>query len=247
MHKPYLLFALMIGLTLSLLGSISPEILANMPTAQTSAVQLTDQSFNPTVITITVGAQVTWENKTSQSYTLQSGSPYAVYLPIIMMNSSNKRTELYGMVIQPQELFGGNFPPNGQLTHQFQSAGTQPYFITGHPNFSGRVIILPGTTGTNTPTASATSPNQATATPTTSATSPNQATTTPTASATSPNQTTATPTASATSSNQATATPTASATSPNQTTTTPTASATSPNQTPHRLAARRRRLPLVHW
>ena len=50
---------------------------------KTTAISITTSGLTPSVVTITAGSDVVWQNTTLDPVRVKDGSPYAAYLPIV--------------------------------------------------------------------------------------------------------------------------------------------------------------------
>ncbi len=117
-------------------------------------ITLTMTGFTPTILTVTVGTQVTWYNAAAMTRTLQSGEVHQIYLPIIICNGSipivpsllsNKNyppMSLYG-----GELFSGTLSPGTSFTYRFLTIGTFFYRTAEPPWFLGHITVEPESSG----------------------------------------------------------------------------------------------------
>lgn len=84
--------------------------------AATEAVTIKGFAFDPTSVTVKVGASVTWTNEDSAPHTI----------------TSDKGDWDSGRLVQ-----------GGTYTHKFDQAGTYAYKCTIHPTMQGTVVVTP--------------------------------------------------------------------------------------------------------
>jgi plastocyanin len=84
-----------------------------------------DQRFNPSNITIPVGAEVTWINEDESEHTVTSGN---------VANQVHER-------IYDGRFYSGVFGSEDSFSHIFNEPGTYPYFCSPHPWMIGFVIV----------------------------------------------------------------------------------------------------------
>ncbi len=86
--------------------------------------QSTDQRFNPSNITIPVGAEVTWINEDKSEHTVTSG---------------NVANEVHERIYDGR--FYGILGSEDSFPHIFNEPGIYPYFCSPHPWMTGFVIV----------------------------------------------------------------------------------------------------------
>jgi DNA-binding beta-propeller fold protein YncE/plastocyanin len=116
------------------------------PLAETQ-ITLTAAGFDPIVLTVTTGSEVTWLNASGTTHVLRSGVPYQVYLPLLLRAWSGPTT-----VHGPPRSFpvhgtlGDDFevtlPPGGTFSHRFETLGQHPYYLATAPHQQGQVIVV---------------------------------------------------------------------------------------------------------
>lgn len=121
------------------------------PTAdsqRTSAqINLTATGFEPAVLTVAVGTEVVWVNNTNQAHFLQSGSPTALYLPLIRRNNATDQQVV--QAVDPRNMqpiptidkFAGALSVGGTFAHTFSEPGAFFYYLTTNPQMRGQVIV----------------------------------------------------------------------------------------------------------
>jgi len=83
-------------------------------------VWMIGQSFSPSNLEVQAGTTVTWENRSSETHTVTSGS-----------DSSH------------DDIFdSGNVAPGDDYTYTFDEAGTYEYFCRPHPNMTGTITVV---------------------------------------------------------------------------------------------------------
>jgi DNA-binding beta-propeller fold protein YncE len=126
------------------------------PLSGSPHITITAAGFDPAVLTVPVGIEVTWTNGTDVTHVLQSGVPCHVFLPVVLKTwgggsglaaeSTAPTPRTTALTLASSESFSATLPPGGTFTHTFTSFGEHPYFLATGPQFSGRVIV-PGITG----------------------------------------------------------------------------------------------------
>lgn len=108
-------------------GSSSPATGPTPPTSATSRVSIIDFQFQPSSITVPVGAIVSWKNNGAVAHTVTSD------------------TGVFD---------SGQLQPGMEYVNAFNTAGTYPYHCSNHPTqMSGTVIVTGSGGATTTPTA----------------------------------------------------------------------------------------------
>jgi plastocyanin len=83
-------------------------------------VFMVGQSFTPSTLEVEVGTTVRWENNSSETHTVTSGT-----------NGT-----------YDGNFDSGNVSPGGSYTYTFNEAGTFPYFCIPHPNMTGTITVV---------------------------------------------------------------------------------------------------------
>ena len=86
----------------------------NTPSASGSAVTISNFSFQPSTLTISVGTTVFWTNNDSTTHTITSD------------------TGVFS---------SGDLPPGSSFSHTFSSAGSFGYHCSIHPSMTGTIIV----------------------------------------------------------------------------------------------------------
>jgi len=138
---------------------------ATSPTSSLSdsaQITITAAGFDPAVLTVTVGTEVTWYNGTGATHMLRFGTPYRIFLPLLMKNGvggsglaaggTKPIPRTTGLPLEGSDASSLALPPGDTFTHRFISTGVYPYFLATAPQFSGQVIVqerppAPGITG----------------------------------------------------------------------------------------------------
>jgi DNA-binding beta-propeller fold protein YncE len=125
-------------------------------------ITITAAGFDPAVLTVTVGTEVTWYNGTGVTHILRFGTPYRIFLPLLMKNEvggsglaaggTKPIPRTTGLPLEGSDASSLALPPGDTFTHRFISTGVYPYFLATAPQFSGQVIVqerppAPGITG----------------------------------------------------------------------------------------------------
>lgn len=87
--------------------------------------QTIDQRFNPSNITIPIGAEVTWINEDESEHTVTSGN---------VANQVHDR-------IYDGSFYSGILGPEDSFSHIFNEPGMYSYFCSPHPWMTGFVIV----------------------------------------------------------------------------------------------------------
>lgn len=111
-----------------------------------ATITLTTAGFQPSLITVTIGSEVTWYNATTQTVVLRSGEIFQVYLPLIARGTfsglwtaaSAANSQL---ALSSGETFSGTLLPGGIFTHTFTSAGEITYFVMSSPTTRGHIHV----------------------------------------------------------------------------------------------------------
>jgi DNA-binding beta-propeller fold protein YncE len=140
----------------SLPAGLVPAQVASSPPASPQ-VTITASGFDPAVLTVAVGIDVTWINATSETHTLQILEARRIYLPLVMKTSSGRRgaaveretpiPQLVATPLESDQPISAILPPGGTFSHTFASVGIYSCFLTTAPQLRGQVIVEPGITG----------------------------------------------------------------------------------------------------
>lgn len=153
MHKKVLLTTIswvgaLAGLTLLTLALTANTPVQAIMADSSVSVSVTESGFAPSVVTITVGTAVVWTNHTQETVHLVSGEPYRICLPLVLRNASDTRVTatsppMAGTVVTRQQGNWGNVDivPGESYTHTFATAGNYPYFLAGHPDRTGLIVV----------------------------------------------------------------------------------------------------------
>ena len=114
-------------------------------------VDITETGFDPEVLNVTVDSPVTWNNTTTQTHLLVSGTPYRIYLPLVLRDAGSSsgaptpgakpmRAEMSGVAVpsSPGVLFEETLTPGQSFSYTFTLSGTYPYYLATAPQFTGR-------------------------------------------------------------------------------------------------------------
>ncbi len=151
-------------------GAQAPVGAVSVSPSSEVTVLITTQGLQPASVTIRAGDAVAWVNQTDATQRLVSGLPYRTYLPLVLRQTGSSGPARGASALAPDATvlsdWGAEIAPGGTYTHTFTQAGDYPYFIAGHPDWTGWVIVQPvAETPTPTPTLTHTPP-LATITPT---------------------------------------------------------------------------------
>lgn len=83
-------------------------------------VWMVGQSFTPSNLEVEVGTTVTWENRSSETHTVTSGS-------------DGSHDEIFD---------SGSVPPGEDYSFTFDETGTFDYFCIPHPNMTGTITVV---------------------------------------------------------------------------------------------------------
>ncbi len=95
-------------------GAPAPKSTTSSPPVSGNAVTISNFSFSPGSLTVSVGTKVTWTNKDSTTHTVTSDSG--------AFNS-------------------GNLAPNASYSYTFSSAGTFSYHCAIHTYMTGTITV----------------------------------------------------------------------------------------------------------
>ena len=113
-----LTLAVLVGAVVMIAGCTSstpsPSSSPQISTASQNSISMKGLAFNPSALTISKGANVTWTNDDSTTHTVTSDT--------VAFQS-------------------GNLSPGNSFTHQFNETGTFPYHCTIHPSMKGTITV----------------------------------------------------------------------------------------------------------
>ena len=92
----------------------SPSSSPQTSTASQNSIAMKGLAFNPSALTISKGANVTWTNDDSTTHTVTSDTG---------------------------AFESGNLSPGNSFTRQFNDTGTFPYHCTIHPSMKGTITV----------------------------------------------------------------------------------------------------------
>lgn len=114
----FLTLAVLVGAVVMIAGCTSstpsPSSSPQISTASQNSISMKGLAFNPSALTISKGANVTWTNDDSTTHTVTSDTG---------------------------AFDSGNFSPGNSFTHQFNETGTFPYHCTIHPSMKGTITV----------------------------------------------------------------------------------------------------------
>lgn len=157
----YLLLLLGIGLSegTGVAGRFGDASVANVAPALAPAlsavgqsevtIHLTGAGFDPDLLFITAGTEVTWQNDTNQTVTIigeeASTTPpdsWEVYVPLVF--GGGQTGLLQDSPSAPSDLlFEVSIPPGGSYTYTFNVPGVFDYHRQDNPAIQGRIIVEP--------------------------------------------------------------------------------------------------------
>lgn len=112
------------------------------------SVSIIEGGFDPAVVTTTVGTAVVWTNHTQETVHLVSGEPYRIYLPLVLRNAGGTRavaasplTSAAVVTRQQGDWVDDDIAPGQSYTHTFAISGNYSYFLRGHPDRTGIVVV----------------------------------------------------------------------------------------------------------
>jgi plastocyanin len=113
-----LTLAVLVGAVVMIAGCTSstpsPSSSPQISTASQNSISMKGLAFNPSALTISKGANVTWTNDDSTTHTVTSDTG---------------------------AFESGNLSPSNSVTHQFNETGTFPYHCTIHPSMKGTITV----------------------------------------------------------------------------------------------------------
>ncbi|MBV7327390.1 hypothetical protein KFU94_03850 [Chloroflexi bacterium TSY] len=150
-------------LSLNVLGTQpTAQSVATMPQVETgdsptsTIITITDNGFEPSILTVTINSTVIWYNATKQAITLSQGLPLRIFLPFIHSSVSvdskikgTSKTELRQMSIYFNEMV----EPDSTFELVVTQTGTIPYFAVTDSLFTGLLVVNDESVETPTPTA----------------------------------------------------------------------------------------------
>jgi len=90
-------------------------------------------AFNPTKLTVKVGAKVTWENDEAISHTVTSGTPIGIDATTGLRASQ-----------KPDGRFNAKLNDKGStFSFTYNTAGTYDYYCSIHPGMNAEVVVTP--------------------------------------------------------------------------------------------------------
>ena len=140
---------LLVGLML-LISFLTVNRLAQAKISNTSVdVMITENGFDPSVITIDIGTTVIWTNKTQQTLHLKSGEPHRLYLPLILGNVSSTKAhlprpqEIEIVAVQSKNNWVDHDLAAGQsYSYTFTTIGDFPLFVKNQPGKIGLIKVI---------------------------------------------------------------------------------------------------------
>jgi PKD repeat protein len=113
-----------------------------------ATVVITDTGFDPASVTVQTGEMVEWLNQTAETQRIVGGTPYRIYLPLVLRESTGAQVGAFagvqsgGVVYRKSGEWGsGDIAPGERFTHTFTVTGEYPYFLAGVPDVTGMVIV----------------------------------------------------------------------------------------------------------
>jgi hypothetical protein len=123
---------------------ITTELAASHP------ISITLTGFEPTLMIIMSGESVVWTNRTEIPKTLKSGTPFQVYLPLLLHNSTQAESKPAGssdnsqIFLNPNQLLSEHvIQPGDNYSQTFPEVGTYDFYLGGMPTATCRVIVNP--------------------------------------------------------------------------------------------------------
>ena len=134
-----------VGLILFLLLMTMNAPVQIVTAASSNTVAITENGFNPSVLTVEVGTTVVWTNQTQETVHLRSGEPYRIYLPLVLRNIGGVKITVASSKVVPVPVtryqnnwVDDDLAPGQSCTYTFTVVGDYPLFLTNHPeNGSG--------------------------------------------------------------------------------------------------------------
>ncbi|MCB0013095.1 MAG: VCBS repeat-containing protein, partial [Anaerolineales bacterium] len=114
-----------------------------------STIAITGQGFNPALLTIAQGSQVTWQNDTSQVQYLRSGQAiFSQFLPAIVKATGTRSGGRGNSVAAPAGSdFAATLQPGETFSFTFNDLGDFPFYLTNNPNITGTITVVESTGG----------------------------------------------------------------------------------------------------
>jgi len=134
-------FALALSLFALEVTAIAPAAAEN--TAVPGAdVTITADGLAPAVITVTVGAEVTWHNASGQSVIVSSPDP--LYLPLIVGSGGGQAAQhqLQGAAATQRSWISDPIPNGQSFVRTFNAAGRYNYTLSHAPSVAGTVTVV---------------------------------------------------------------------------------------------------------
>ncbi len=115
--------------------------------ASSNTVAITENGFDPSVLTVEPGTTVVWTNQTQETVHLRSGEPYRIYLPLVLRNLGAAKITVASSKMVPITRYQNNWVDDdlasGQsYTYTFTTIGDYPLFLTNHPDKTGVVKVV---------------------------------------------------------------------------------------------------------
>jgi len=122
--------------------AVAPATTAHALLQAVATVAITATGFDPAQVTIQPGDTVEWINQTAQVQRIIGGTPYFIYLPLVLRNQgSMKLTGTAPSAAQATNWGSGDIAPGERFTHTFSTMGDYPYYLGGAVDITGRIIV----------------------------------------------------------------------------------------------------------
>ncbi|MFN8494735.1 MAG: hypothetical protein U0350_44445 [Caldilineaceae bacterium] len=108
--------------------------------ATAAVVTITEQGFQPKILTVTVGSSVVWHNQTARTLVLRQGLPQFSFLPLILSSSVHGVVERREAV-DTREIFTGTILPGDTFTYTFTQPGMIAYYTKLGFSLTGTIIV----------------------------------------------------------------------------------------------------------
>jgi len=138
-----------VGLILFLLLMTMNAPVQIVTAASSNTVAITENGFNPSVLTVEVGTTVVWTNQTQETVHLRSGEPYRIYLPLVLRNIGGVKITVASSKVVPVPVtryqnnwVDDDLAPGQSCTYTFTVVGDYPLFLTNHPDKTGVVKVV---------------------------------------------------------------------------------------------------------
>jgi plastocyanin len=112
-------------------------------------VNIESTGFNPSSVTIEAGDSIVFQNQTSSTITITAGSPFYIFLPIILRTNQMTASQMTlptGPASAPANSpFDANttIPAGGSVTKPFPDTGTYAFYLHDDPTYKLGITVQP--------------------------------------------------------------------------------------------------------